>query len=282
VASKITPQPVVNTMQKHILRRLSVYWQVWKFTAFNALQQAFINRGSNVLFLFGKVIRLSMSLLFLWLIRENVHVFAGYTTDQMIVFFLTYQVVDIVSQVFFRGVYMFGEQVRTGEFDFLLAKPISPLFRSLTGLPDINDTIFLIPTLGVMTWILTQLDITITLSSLLWYGLLLINSFLIATALHILVLVMGILTTEVDGIIWLYRDLIRMGEFPITIYPELLRFALFFIIPVGFMVTIPAEVLLNTQPAYSALASLGFGVTFLWISLRVWTWSLKRYSSASS
>jgi ABC-2 type transport system permease protein len=269
-------------MKKHLLKRLAVYWHVWRFTAFNALQQAFINRWSNVLFMIGKLLRFAMSLLFLWLIKENVTVFAGYTTDQMIVFFLTYQVVDILAQVFYRGVYMFSEQVRTGEFDFLLAKPISPLFRSLTGLPDINDTIFLIPTLGVMAWLLSQLNIVITTQSLMWYLILLVNSFLVATALHILVLVIGILTTEVDGIIWLYRDLIKLGEFPVTIYPQLLKLALFFIIPVGIMVTIPAEVLLNVNPTYSAVGSLIFGVSFLFVSLKIWTWSLKRYSSASS
>ncbi len=265
-----------------ILKRLSVYWQVWKFTAGNALQQAFVNRGSNVLFMIGKILRFAMSLLFLWLIRENVKVFAGYTTDQMIVFFLTYQLVDLVAQVFYRGVYMFSNQVRSGEFDFLLAKPISPLFRSLTGLPDINDTVFLLPTIGIMAWIFSTLNLDITLQSALWYCLLLFNSFLVATALHILVLVIGILTTEVDGIIWLYRDLVKLGEFPITIYPEILKLALFFIVPVGIMVTIPAEVLLNIKPAISATTTLIFGVIFLLVSLRIWNWSLKKYSSASS
>ncbi len=262
--------------------RLIVYWRVWKFTASNALQQAFINRWSNVLFMVGKALRLGMALLVLWLVKENVTQFAGYTTDQVIVFFLTYQLIDLVAQVFYRGVYMFGQQVKHGDFDFLLAQPLSPLFRSLTGLPDINDTLFLIPNLVITFWLLTHLDLNITFTSFLWYLVLMVNSFLIATALHILVLVMGILTTEIDGIIWLYRDLTRMGQYPVTIYPELLKLALFIIIPVGVMVTIPAEVLINVNPRYTAVAALVFGPVFLWLSILAWKWGLKRYSSASS
>lgn len=262
--------------------RIGVYWQVWKIAAINAWQEVFINRGSSILFLVGKGLRFAMMLFFLLIVHQNVRTFAGYTTDQVIVFFLTYQLVDLISQIFFRGVYMFSNEVRTGEFDFTLIKPLNPLFKSLTGRPDINDTLFLIPTVVVTLVIISQLQLEISLLSIGWYLLLLINSLVIATALHILVLVVAILTTEVDGIIWLYRDLIRLGQFPTTIYPEILRFALLFIIPVGAMITIPAEALMSISPLVRTLGAFAISGAILVVSLLLWNWSLKRYSSASS
>lgn len=265
-----------------IFNFLHRYVRIWSITATNALQETFINRWSNILFFSGKAIRFTMSLVVLFLIKNNVKEFAQYTTDQIVVFFLTYQIIDTLAQVFYRGVYMFSNQVRTGEFDFLLMKPINPLFRALTGSPDINDTFFLIPTLVSSIIIIRSLDVHITFSSLVTYIALLVNSFLIVTALHIFVLVVGILTTEVDGIIWMYRDLIRLGQFPVSVYLEPLRFILFFVVPIGTMITIPAEILIHAQPTHTILVSVLIGVGFFLVSLRAWRWALKQYSSASS
>jgi ABC-2 type transport system permease protein len=265
-----------------MLNRLKTYATVWFIHASNAVQETFVNRWSNAFFFFGKAIRLSMSLIVLLLVRQATKGFGNYTTDQMIVFFLTYQFIDIVSQIFYRGVYSFSNQVRRGEFDFYLARPINPLFRALTGTPDINDVIFLIPNLIVTAFVLSTLDITITFSSAILFAALLINSFLIVTALHIIVLTIGVITTEVDGVIWMYRDLIRLGQFPVSIYAEPLRFLLFFMIPIGFMITIPAEVLLNTKPTYSIVVATIMGVGSFLLSLKIWNWGLKQYSSASS
>jgi ABC-2 type transport system permease protein len=262
--------------------RLSTYFKVWKIFGTNALQETFINRGSNILFMTGKILRLFFALLFLILIKNNVDNFAGYTTDQMVVFFLTYQFIDLTSQILYRGVYLFSYMIRSGDFDFLLMKPINPLFRALTGKPDINDAIFMIPSLGVSLYIFSTLNITLTWTAFLWYLVLLINGLLIATAIHILVLVVGVLTTEVDGIIWIYRDLNQMGKFPVTIYMQPLRFALFFIIPIGMMITIPTEVLLGVKPTFSVALAMLVGVGSFITSLKLWKWSLKKYSSASS
>ena len=267
---------------KNMINRLKTYWKVWKIFGKNAWQETFVNRASNVLFMLGKIIRLSMSLLFLFLIRENIDVFAGYTSDQMVVFFLTYQIIDLFAQTLYRGVYIFGNLVRSGEFDFLLSKPIKPLFRALTGKPDINDFIFLFPNLAIAGYILSILNLNITLWSSIWFVILLINSFLIVTALHIMVLVVGILTTEVDGVIWIYRDLSHMGRFPVTIYMEPLRFILFFLVPIGMMITIPTEIFLGLEPSYSIFWVFLVGIGSLVVSLKTWSWALKKYSGTGS
>lgn len=271
-------------MKQHsaVLKRIHTYLKIWGIFGKNALQETFVNRGSNILFMVGKTIRLAMSVLFLILIRQNIQTFAEYTSDQLIVFFLTYQFIDIITQVIYRGVYIFSNLVRSGEFDFLLTKPINPLFRALTGKPDINDFIFLFPNIALSLYILSFLNLTISIWSVIWYLILIINAFLVATALHIFVLVIGILTTEVDGVIWIYRDLSYMGRFPVSIYMEPLRFALFFLLPIGMMITIPTEVLLGLQPSYSIFWAFFVGIGSLLVSFRVWLWALKQYSSTGS
>ena len=265
-----------------MLKRLPTYFLVWKITALNALQQTFISRSSNILFLLGKGLRFTTGIFFLLLLKNQQVSVAGYSTDQVVLFFLTYHIVDTIAQVFFRGVYMFSQQVKRGEFDFALAKPINPLFRSLTGAPDINDTLFLIPTFAVTIWLGQTLDVTISAWSLVLYVCLLLNSLVIATGIHILILAAGIITTDIDNLIWLYRDLSRLGQFPVTMYLQPLRFALFFLVPIGMMITIPSQVLLHVQPTVSIAVTTIFGVSFFYLSLKIWNFCLRKYSSASS
>lgn len=251
-------------------------------TAFSALQETFINRWTNLMFLVGKTIRGLMLVIFMLLLRENVQEIGGYSSGQMLAFLVTYGLVDTAVQVFFRGIYTIGRDVRSGAFDGVLVKPINPLFTVLTGKPDINDAFFMILVVGVGGYLLATSGLDITWVSTAWYVLLLINSFILATALHVIIAAITLYTTDIDNVIWMYRDLTRMGQFPINIYFEVIRLALFFLIPVGMMFTIPAQVLLNTQPSYSLVVVSGFTVFFVWLSLRIWHAALKTYSSASS
>lgn len=264
------------------MKRAAYYWRVWKMWSFNALQETFVNRGTNALFFLGKSIRLVMTLVVLLLIKQNITTFAGYTADQMIVFFLVYQFIESISQALFRGVYTFGRQVRNGEFDFDLLKPINPLFRALLGTPDINDVLFLLPSTAISIYILSTLDLNITLTSVLGFLVLMINSLVIAAALFIIVLSIAIFTTDIDGVIWMYRDLARLGQFPVSAYLELMRFALFFLVPIGMMITVPAELLLNIELSYSLVIVVAVAAAFLGFSLWLWNTALRNYTSASS
>jgi len=251
-------------------------------TASNALQETFVNRGAHAMFFLGKTIRFVMATVFLLLIRNNVTEVGGYSADAMIVFYLTYQTIDTLAQVFYRGVYEFGNSIRTGSFDGILTKPINALFTVLTGIPDVNDAFFFVISTAVSIYLVATADLSITLSSSLWYLFLLGISFLIATGIHIFVLCITLLTTDSNNVMFTYRDVSRLGQFPITIYGELIRFSLFFIIPIGLMVTIPAQVLLNLELTYSILFTTLFGIAFFTASIQTWNWTLKKYSSASS
>lgn len=246
----------------------------------NALQETFVNRGANILFFLGKSVRLFLAVVFLLMIQRTIKQFAGYSVDQVVIFFLTYNLIDTITQTMFRGVYMFANQVRRGEFDFTLTKPINALFISLFGTPDINDTIFLLPTLAVTTWLVAGLDLVFEPIHIFWYLILFANGLVIGAAFHILALVVGLITSEVDGVMWLYRDLSRLAQFPVTIYLAPIRLALFFLLPFGMMVTIPAQALLGLPLSYSGILAITIGLGLLGLSLVAWRRALRFYSSA--
>lgn len=274
----MSPPDNNNTMTTSLHR----YWSFWITIAKNNLQQAFVNKVTNLFFLLGKSLRLFLSTLFLLAIKNTIPLFDTYTTNELLLFFLTYQVLDVSTQALFRGVYSFAHSIRSGEFDFFLLKPINPLFQSLLGNPDINDVIFLLPTTGVAIYLSLESGVIISLTSFALYAFLLLNALLIATALHIAILAFGIITMEVDGLTWLYRDLLSLGQYPIGAFDSPLREVLTFVVPVAVMITVPAQSLFQAIAPSTIALSLSVGIGSLLISLKVWNQALKQYTSASS
>jgi ABC-2 type transport system permease protein len=180
-----------------------------------------------------------------------------------------------------REVYRFRTYVVSGEFDYFLSKPLSPLFRTLLGGSDILDLPMLFLSIVFVVTAAVQMEV-VSFVGVLLYLVLMANAFLIALAFHIMVVALGVLTTEIDNALWMYRDLAAMGRLPIDIYQEPLRWTLTFAIPVGIMITFPSKALMGLLSTQSVAIALLIGIVFLYGSYKFWQYAIKHYSSASS
>ncbi|HEX8965432.1 MAG TPA: ABC-2 family transporter protein [Patescibacteria group bacterium] len=257
------------------------YLKVWWLLTIKGTQIALSSRMGAILFLIGKLLRLSFFVSLIVLIAARTNVIAGYTLWQMIFFYLTFNVIDTLAQLLLREVYEFHYNITSGYFDNYIVKPVAPLFRALFGGSDILDVpIFL---LLIIATIFAAFHIGhISFLGIILYFLLLINSMLIALAFHIGVLCLGILTTEIDNAIMFYRDLTQMGRMPIDIYKEPLRGLITFIVPVGIMMTFPVKALLGLLSWWIIILSLAIGIVLFLLSLWFWKYALRFYTSASS
>lgn len=257
------------------------YIKVLLLYAINSFQVQMNVRWALILFLIAKILRFFIFAAFIVILLSKTKVLAGYSLNQTIFFFLSFNLIDMLTQLIFREVYRFRPAVVSGNFDFYLSKPLNPLFRSLATGPDILDFLTLIPLMFAIFYFANLLHISSTVNILL-YILMLLVGFIIAMAFHILVLALAILTTEIDHAIMLYRDIVSMGRMPIDIYVEPIRGILTFIIPVGIMMTFPAKALLGLLSPIFIVYSLGFCLMLLILSIKAWQFALKKYSSASS
>lgn len=187
-----------------------------------------------------------------------------------------------MTQFFFRGAYFFRQKIVSGEFDFYLLNPMHPLFRALANFTDPLDLITLIPLVIYFLWFLAHSSIGITPSSGALFFMTFMFSLLIAFAFHVAVLAIGVITTEVDHTIMIYRDLTQMARIPIDLYAEPVRIFLTYMIPIALMLTIPAKALMGLVTPLIFFSSLFFVFCFLFLSLRFWKYSLSQYTSASS
>jgi len=261
-----------------IFKRLKIYWLYWLKHSSMSFQTLIATRLASVLFMSGKLIRFFFFFWFLLILKTRLTLVRGYSFDQLIIFFLVFNLFDLISQFFFRGIYWFRQEIIFGTFDFKLVKPISPLFNALTKHTDFLD----LPILILVIIMLIIKIPTITPLGLFSFALLSLASLLTITAIHIIVASIGVITTEVDHTIWIFRDLASMGRMPVDIYIDFIRTFLTFVVPIALIFTIPAKALFGLLSLKVIIFSLIASVFIYSLSLLFWRHALTKYSSASS
>ncbi len=172
--------------------------------------------------------------------------------------------------------------VQNGTLDFVLLKPIDPQlwlslrFFSPWGLPSF------VVGLGLILLGLINSGSIITISTVLISITLLISSILILYSLWFLLATTSIWFVKVWNSTEVLRSVLVAGRYPISAFPAGMRTIFTFIIPIAFLTTIPAEVMLGRSSNYLLLVSILVTSIFFFISRKFWKFALKYYTSASS
>lgn len=232
-------------------------------------------------FLVGKIVRFVFFFFFIKSLVMKTNIMPGYSVNEALVFYLAFTFLDSIVQAIYRRVYQFRQMVVSGSFDLILLKPYNPFLNILIGGIDFMDLILSIPLAAILMYHVMQVP-GLGLSNYIVFWLMLLNGLIIATAFHIFVLSVGILTTSVDHAIMIYRDVTSLGRFPLDIYRKQMRFVATYIIPVGVMVAFPVYGLLDklTFSQYVEAAAISIGL--FGASILLWEHSLRYYQSAGS
>src|SRR5882724_7703276 len=190
------------------------YFRIWvrlAIISFMVQAESFI---SSFGYLLGKLVRISFFLFFLYSIFKHTNGLAGYTLPEAALFFLTFNIVDIVAQLFFRGIYGVRSLIREGDFDYFLIQPTNVLFRVAFHTVDFLDVITILPVFYITFYVIKKIPGGLNAARMLEYGFLILNGMIIAFAIHVAVASLAVLTQELENTIWISRDLMTLGRFP--------------------------------------------------------------------
>ncbi len=174
-----------------------------------------------------------------------------------------------------------GGELWSGNFDYTLLKPVSTQFLVSFRMWSPWAALDIACGIGVIVYALLTAGARLSAADL---GLFLIA---LAVALCILYSVMLLLSTVAfwyrgTFVLWVLNDILQTGRYPVGIYPDAVRVFLMWVVPVGFIVTVPAEALLGAlAPATLALGGL-LAVFLLLVSGLFFRYSLRRYEGASA
>jgi len=175
---------------------------------------------------------------------------------------------------------LYGE-VFEGGFDYTLLQPVHTQFlvsvRSWRPWA-LGDLILSLAILGVA---LAAMDEVLTLASLAMFLVALLASMVIVYAI-LLLLASGAFWYRGVPLEWIFYSLMQMGRYPVGVYPGWLRLLLTWIVPVGFITTVPAQALTGQGSLYAPLGGAALAAVLAFAASAFFRASLRRYSSASS
>jgi len=205
----------------------------------------------------------------------------GWSWEQALTVFGLFMVLSGVSTSFLTpNLTRIVEYVHKGTLDFVLLKPIDSQFwlslRNATpwGLPDI------VFGLGVLAYAAGRMDVPA------WqYAAALLPVMLAVVVLYSLWFLVGCLSiwyVKVWNATEVLRTFLDAGRYPITAFPAAVRVFFTFIVPVAFMTTIPAEVMLGRASLGWLAAEAAIAVGLFAFTRLFWRYALRYYTSASS
>lgn len=211
---------------------------------------------------------------------------AGWNLHQIRVFvFLTLFIDSIYMILWDPNFVKFADDLRKGNLDLLLTKPVNEIFMLTSQKISISHVPCFFITAAGLVWALTQLP-QFNWWNLLWLIVMVPSGLSVIFCGRFALNATTILFQRADFLQYIWFSLFRFGLRPDGIYSSLmngfLRYVLIFIIPFAMMASIPARFLLEPiQPVY-LIWGLIMPVLLITLTKKYWKYCIRNYSSASS
>lgn len=251
----------------------------------SALQNEMAYRFNFLINILYSLLGLAGSIGGLFILYANEESLNGWSFAETLVLLGVYLTVEASRELFIgpslnKLAGMDGE-LESGTFDFTLLKPVPVQFHVSVRSWSIWSVFNIAIGLGVMGTAIYRLGIVYKPIDMLIFIIALIIS---QVLIYSIMLILSSVAFWYRGtyLLWVLNDIMQTGRYPIGIYPGFIKLVLTWVIPVGFIVTVPAEVLAG-RTDYFALAGGFLLSVFLFIFASVFfKKSLNKYTSASS
>lgn len=238
-------------------------------------------------YLVNSVVALGLSIGSIALVYRHVDEVGGWSANDLLVvvgvFFL---LGGVVNGVIHTSMAKLVADIRHGDFDYRLLKPVDAQVVALGQQPDpwrmldsaVGGVVLVVAVargglsdaaggaLGALGAALGMFACALVICAAFWALLASITFW----------------TVQGEGILWALDDMYDHLRWPITIFPGGLRLALSTIFPAGLAVTVPAQALTGRLDWTSALVALGMATVLAVAARLLWLRALRRYEGASA
>lgn len=174
------------------------------------------------------------------------------------------------------------DQIRQGTLDFVLLKPADAQFLVSTSRFEIWKALDALAALGIFAWAFHLLGFVPTPGAVALSLVLLACATIVLYSVWILVVAAAFWVVRLDNLAYLFGSIFDFARWPVTLFKGGWRVFFTFVIPLAVMTTYPAEALLGTLGARTAVLSVLGSLLFTVLARAVWTRAIAHYTSASS
>jgi len=232
---------------------------------------------------FTEMMWLVMQFIYIQVMYMNTGQIAGWSKWDMIVLVGTnHLITQLFEGLFYENCTRLTDQIRQGDLDFNLIKPINTQFLVSLRYTDYSSIINCGIGIGVVAYALNHLGGAVSLAGVLLFATLVLNGVLIYYSMLFVLSIWTFWIGRSNNLLELYWQFGQFSRYPGDIYPWLLRRMLMTLIPMLVVSNFPAQVLINKSEAGWIAYGFALGLSFLAFTVWLWGKGLQRYRSASS
>ena len=233
--------------------------------------------------LFTEMLWLVMQFIYIQVMYMNTGQIAGWNKWDMIVLVGTnHLITQLFEGLFYENCTRLTDQIRQGDLDFNLVKPINTQFLVSLRYTDYSSIINCAIGIGVIFYALNGLGAAVSLGGLLLFATLVLNGVFIYYSILFILSAWTFWIGRSNNLLELYWQFGQFSRYPGDIYPWLLRRMLMTVIPMLVVSNFPAQVLIDKFEGGWIVYGFALGLSFLALTVWVWGKGLQRYRSASS
>ena len=262
-----------------MMRYLRVWWGFCQTSFMSEIEY----RANMVIKILVDIIWYAAQFAVFEVLYQHTDAIGGWTQDQTRVFLGALFLIDAIYMVLFHeNLDHLSWMVKRGELDLLLTKPISAQF--MVSCKKVNVTYIgnVVLTSIFLLWAVNQLKTPVGIEQILFFLISIIFSLAVTYAFRLCFAVLALIFQNAEYITFIWYQLYRFGTRPDAMYPTMLRYALLTIIPVAFIVSVPARFIVEGIQWDLFAGGIVITVLLLYLTSRFWNFALKKYSSASS
>jgi ABC-2 type transport system permease protein len=258
------------------IRLLSVFYRTSIQTDMEYRADFFTRVGASILGLITTVGGLSIAFQYTSNLR-------GWTFPQTLVLLAVYYLMDGLIEMFIApNMREIMNQVREGTLDFVLLKPVSAQFMATFRTINIWRAANLMVGAGLAVYTVRQLSLSIGAAEALSFAVTLGAGLAVIYSFWLVLVTLTFWFVRLENIEQIVWQAFEAGRYPVEIYPGWLRTSLTYVIPVAFVITVPAKALTGRlDPSFVAVA-LVVAVASVFLSSAFWRFGLRYYTGASA
>lgn len=223
------------------------------------------------------------NLVFFGVLWGQIGGFGGLSPQEMLLFVGTFVASDSVLTVFaFFGITDLPNAIRSGDMDHILAKPVSSQFYATFRAPNAAALIDLCLGLGMVAYAVGSGGLRVAPTAWAGWVALLVAGTAISYSVGVMVMSLAFVFLSVGAVWALYSEVGDIQRYPIGLYSQPWRTVLTVTLPVVLVANVPAHLALGKIGPLEVVWFVVLSMGLVFLSTRVWKWSLRRYQSASS
>ncbi len=260
------------------------YLNIWLVSARYSLVRMMMFRGDFFIWALVELFWMTVNILTISIIYEHTDSIAGWNKYEMILLVGTSMLIQrLLMGFFWSSFFEMGRNIRTGNFDFMLAQPGNVLFMTSTRRLDPDSLINAFVAIGIVAYAARQLQLEISVVNIALYLLMILCGLVIHYSLLVLSMSTAFWLSNAQGLEGGYFTLTEFSRLPKQAFKNFAaRALLVWALPAVVVSNTPANTLLHGfDPSWFLWL---VGCTAGWFGLAVFTFrrGLRRYSSASS